>query len=925
MSIVTKNEPAALCVVLPVTEGLLQEKDALTRTFVSLRAQTQPLHLLALVSPALQPAFDAAAQQLDVGAVCLPWEGEYGAAALNAALAAAEDEFIAFLRPGDAYKNGCHLRDAVAFLTAHGEIDYTAACTGFANYLHPQPLDHPTNGMLEYLAGKSGQKGGFVVELSEHPAAINTVLYAGVFRTAAAREIGFSERLPYEFAEDFMLRLEISRPRYGVLRGHRLQSRHAFEDMPELYLPTLQWDYYIPSLENFLLPLSRGAAAHTQNSVYYLLQWKFRANQNTADKLVLTGEAIDEFLEAAGRVLRGVSDRVLFTSAPWNRIAKEMQRNMAGLKYGTFAMPVRCRVAFEPALRWQGRDSDLVAYYNDVPFDYLRRAPVSIALMEYRDGQLLIEGTYPRIFLDHCRLVAEWNGQRYELVPNDRYTLTKFFGRSAYKAYSFSVRLPVEGREGRVRFLVECEEFSHAPAWHFVFGHAKLTEKLPGSYWRAGGMMFDMAAPGALRIRRRRLLRSFGRELRLWGDMVKKGHGSRLLGLKAIGLRALYWITRPSYCRRHIWVTFDKLYKGGDCGEYFYRYANAQQDGIEVQYILNGDSPFFPALRKEGLRPVRRTSVRQLLGFLNADIIFATHTNIYSFCSFGGKIEFFFRDLYRFDVTCIQHGLTTQAIAMYQHRLKDNTRRYYCASKYEIQSLLHPVYGYEREALCLTGVPRHDGLVDRSKKQILLTPTWRQNLALPSIMGTARRYNAEFKHSTYYRYLNELIHDPALLACAREHGYTVKYLLHPAVSVQARDFSTEGIDDVVEILTGSGDLSYEQLLTESALMVTDYSGVQFDFAYQRKPIVYYHHAEIPPHYEEGCFDYETMAFGEICRDNPTTVATLIDYMENGCRMKEEFIARADDFFAFSDHNNCARIYADAMEHLQRPRMARRGN
>ncbi|MBQ9942367.1 MAG: CDP-glycerol glycerophosphotransferase family protein, partial [Christensenellaceae bacterium] len=529
------------------------------------------------------------------------------------------------------------------------------------------------------------------------------------------------------------------------------------------------------------------------------------------------------------------------------------------------------------------------------------------------------------VFHPHCRLYAEFAGNKYELVPNDRYTLTKFFGRSAYKHFSFHVSIPMgEGEFGQVRFFAEDENYSAPLKWRFTFAHSKLTQRLKASYWRAGGRIFTMnGEQNALLAKKSGFFRALGHELKLYVNMLGKGHGSRKLAFKAMGLRWLYWLTRPFYAKRHIWVMFDKLYKGGDCGEYFYRYACAQDDGIHKQYILNGDSPFFPMLKKEGYKPTRRTSARQLLGFLNADIIFATHTNIYSFCSFGGKIEFFFRDLYNFDVTCIQHGLTTQAIAMYQHKLKDNTKRYYCASKYEIGSLEHPVYGYDPADLCLTGVPRHDGLVNRAKKQILLTPTWRQNLALPSIMGTARRYNVEFKNSTYYKYLNELIHDEALLSCARKNGYTLKYLLHPAVSVQAEDFSVEGIDDVVEILTGSGDLSYEQLLTESALMITDYSGVQFDFAYQRKPIVYYHHAEIPPHYEEGCFDYATMAFGEICTDNPTTVAVLIDYMENDCRMKEQFIARADDFFAYSDHGNCARIYADAMEHLQAPRMAKK--
>jgi CDP-glycerol glycerophosphotransferase (TagB/SpsB family) len=51
-----------------------------------------------------------------------------------------------------------------------------------------------------------------------------------------------------------------------------------------------------------------------------------------------------------------------------------------------------------------------------------------------------------------------------------------------------------------------------------------------------------------------------------------------------------------------------------------------------------------------------------------------------------------------------------------------------------------------------------------------------------------------------------------------------------------------------------------------------------------------------------------MAFGEITHDNEELIDLLCDYMANGCQMKAEYRRRADDFFAFNDHNNCQRIY-----------------
>lgn len=82
--------------------------------------------------------------------------------------------------------------------------------------------------------------------------------------------------------------------------------------------------------------------------------------------------------------------------------------------------------------------------------------------------------------------------------------------------------------------------------------------------------------------------------------------------------------------------------------------------------------------------------------------------------------------------------------------------------------------------------------------------------------------------------------------------------MHPAVSSQLEDFDR---NDYVELIPAASDMNYEKILTESSLMVTDYSGVQFDFAYQRKPLLYYHPASLPPHYEQSkAYQYDKDAF-----------------------------------------------------------------
>ena len=171
--------------------------------------------------------------------------------------------------------------------------------------------------------------------------------------------------------------------------------------------------------------------------------------------------------------------------------------------------------------------------------------------------------------------------------------------------------------------------------------------------------------------------------------------------------------------------------------------------------------------------------------------------------------------------------------------------------------------------------------------------------------------NPNFKETNYYKVYNSLINDPRLLDAARAHGYRIQYVLHPLISPQAEDFIT---NDLVEIIPSIGNMSYEKIFCEAALMVSDYSGVQFDFAYMRKPVVYLHHNDIPQHYEEGTYHYDTMSFGEICHTNDELIDVLIQYMERDCEMPEFYRRRADDFFEFSDHKNCERIYPIMLEY-----------
>ena len=59
----------------------------------------------------------------------------------------------------------------------------------------------------------------------------------------------------------------------------------------------------------------------------------------------------------------------------------------------------------------------------------------------------------------------------------------------------------------------------------------------------------------------------------------------------------------------------------------------------------------------------------------------------------------------------------------------------------------------------------------------------------------------------------------------------------------------------------------------------------------KKPLVYFHPSQLPAHYDDGGFFYDTMGFGEICTESDQLVDLLCEYMENGCKMKPKYVER----------------------------------
>ena len=151
--------------------------------------------------------------------------------------------------------------------------------------------------------------------------------------------------------------------------------------------------------------------------------------------------------------------------------------------------------------------------------------------------------------------------------------------------------------------------------------------------------------------------------------------------------------------------------------------------------------------------------------------------------------------------------------------------------------------------------------------------------------------------------MNSLFNNKRLIKIAKEYGYAIIIKPHPKIINIIDLFDT---NDYVHV---DNTTSYQELFNNSSLLVTDYSSVAFDFAYIKKPVIYYQYAD-DYHFQETFFDYETMGFGEVISDENELINLIEDYIINDCQMKETYKDKVENFYKFKDKNNCKRVYEE---------------
>lgn len=746
------------------------------------------------------------------------------------------------------------------------------------------------------------------VNLNDEPAKLQLYFNSYFISKNVMRQFVFDASFEYDFKIKFLIELLDKYNEYYFYNKVSIISLEQFDTGYASAENNLDKNWYIKLIEKYIYFIRNKSQVKKfiEYILVYIINTRINANIGDRNKKVLNEIELEEFFDRVVELSKFIDNSILIGY---------LDENIKNFKIRRWIAYYIAKRKYNDKKNISVIDNKLVLQYDnnekiinkDVLFE-----TINILAINYMNGKLYFDcktSLSPILDTNEFKIKIKYCENEVEIEKSEIYSSLDMFGKTYYDTYCFSFCIDSIMDKGCITASAQIGNKELKLGFCYTKPQAHLSNS-KRSYWHIENITLCNKI-SYIKISKSHFFSNLVSEIKY--DISKIINTSnRFRVMKLIFLRWLYFITKPFYKNSHIWLTFDKLYKAGDNGEYVYQYGIKHNKNI--YYIVKKNSPDYKRLVEENKEHVLVfNSLRAKLYALHSEVVLKTHANIFGFLGFDGIARILVSDLFTADIIEIQHGLTIQDIPQYQNRLVDNTKLYLIASKFEYNNIIKPAYDYSEEQIKMVGLGRYDGLKNNDQKIILITPTWRHSVAAPSLKhGVPRGHNDVFKNTEYFRIYNSLINNKDLIKNAKKNGYKIVYLLHPTLSGQIDDFDK---NDSVDIIAATGNISYEKILTESSLMVTDYSGVQYDFAYQRKPILYFHPDELPPHYDSS-LDYEKDGFGPIIKKEKELVKELCNKMDNNCANDIKYINRANNFFAYDDYNNCERIVNEIDKYLE---------
>ena len=785
--------------------------------------------------------------------------------ARNLGLKEAKGKYINFLDSDDYISRGTFKKVLNFFEKHYDEVDLVSIPI---YYFGAKKGAHPLNFKF---------KKSRVIDLLKEPKNIQLSAPSSFIKAEAIGDLRFDENLKTSEDALFINEILLNRLKIGVVSGAEYHYRKFEAKNSLLDYSSNTKTFYTSRIEHFYFKLLNESKykygrilKFIQYVIMYDLQWVFEVK---AVDNILSEREISVLFKNLIIILQNIDDTVIINQKD---ISNQLKAHILFLKYlkGEY-------------INLSNVWGDKKRLIRDILTDDLELNQIFIDIYEIRNDMIYISGVLTTFFNEKGSIFVEANNKFYECKKlqypqRDKYSLNFKYGYNN----NFEVYIPITSKVTHIKFK------SNFPDFHNLLIEFNRPCRLSNtSKYLLSKEYVSRVKYNEITVKPRNFQRVFKNEILTLTAMLREKKQGWKTGVL---LRIIYFVLLPFFASKRIWIFMDLPYLADDNGLAMFKYAVRQDDGIEKVFVLNRNNIAFNDVSQIG-KTIEYGSVKHRIYALFAEKVISSHPDNGLVYPYWGNYPFL-SGLTRFKLVFLQHGITKDNISGWLNKADKNISLIVTSAKEELESFFMFPYNYHKEVVQLLGFPRFDFLEKKANnREIVIMPSW-------------RRY---FHHSTkenilksnYFNIYNDLINDERLIEFCRLHGYKLTFKPHPNVYRFIDLFET---NDYVTIDT---ERKYNDIFTHSSLIITDYSSIAFDFAYLKKPVVYYHYsADYHFDLEESYFDYEKMGFGEVIHDHESLVNLIMDYVANNCQMKDKYKKRVDDFFEFKDKHNCERVY-----------------
>jgi len=358
------------------------------------------------------------------------------------------------------------------------------------------------------------------------------------------------------------------------------------------------------------------------------------------------------------------------------------------------------------------------------------------------------------------------------------------------------------------------------------------------------------------------------------------------------------------------WLICERGIDAKDNGYHFFKYMRENHPEQKIYYLIDfSQKAEYEKVIKFG-NLIQYNSFEYKMATFFASHLLSTHIGFITSWSFLLYKKLFLRKK-QTKFVLLNHGITKEDMSWIMSKWKTGIDLFITANQIDYDEISnYQKYGYKKEEVLLTGYARYDNWHNfESKRQIVFMPTWRMYLVNRYLYN---KNNPDIKNnfiqSSYFKHIESFLNNERLKELLCKNNIEFVFYLHYEVQKSLSLFNVNN-ENITIASWQTHDIP--TLLRESAMMITDYSGVGFDFAYMYKPLIYYQFDKeeyYSKHYLKGNFDMEKDGLGYVVLTEKELINTIEDVIKNNFQIEKKYVERISNFFTFHDNKNCERIY-----------------